>query len=103
MFVTTNEAVTSRNTYDHYPMAFIVREDFKVAWTNAIASVNGVTSWTIEENYKAGEVIRGESWRPEGIIMCRRANADGYPIEGAKEMFLQWHHLAHCDLAKEVA
>ncbi len=98
-FKTTGRRVTPQNAYNHSPMAFIVREDFTAEWTNAMVTRDGVKSWTTTESYRAGTVIRGESWRPEGVISCRRANADGWPVEGAKEMFLGWDALAHCDLA----
>jgi len=100
-FITTGERVTPQNAYDHHPMVFIVCEDFTAEWTNAMVGRDGVKSWTTTESYAAGTLIRGESWRPEGIISCFRADADGYPIEGAKEMFLGWEYLAHCELCTQ--
>jgi len=98
-FKTTGERVTPQNARDHHPMCFYVRRDFHATQINPIGP--GV-ELRYENTFHKGDFIRGESWRPEGVIMCRRINAEGMYLDDKPEMWLSWVDLGYnCELATE--
>lgn len=100
----TNRVATPEATYTHHPLYFVVREACAYEWHNPIRMADGRYHDIVHrESYFAGDVIHGESWRPEGVIMCHRCAGDGCAIDNAIEMFLPWSILAHCDLGEIAA
>ena len=73
-----------------------VAEGFKARWVNPVHNSKGeLEDLVTETEYKPGEVIRCNDWKPEGLV----GTCDGHPT-----MFLNWDELAHCEyLGKEVA
>lgn len=101
-FITTGERVTPQNSYNHHPRVMLVVEAFTARHTNPIwlGFGKGFRDHTTERIFAPGDYICAESWRPEGLHWCRKANDRGYPIEDGG-MFLFWDYLKHCELCTQ--
>ena len=97
--IDTHIRATSSVVYNHSGrLIFRVARAFEATWCNPIKDESGWIDNTSREAYNVDDLITGESWRPEGVIMCRKATHDGYTIPEAREMFLGWVELANCTL-----
>ena len=100
-FHSTGERVTPQNTYDHHPRVMLVVEGFTARHVNPIylGPGRGFEDHVTERTFAPGDFIRAESWRPEGLHDCRKADKDGYTVDECG-MFLFWEYLTHCELCK---
>lgn len=98
-FRTTGRRVTPQNAYDHHPRVMLVAEGFTARHVNPIyqGPGKGFVDHITVRTFAPGDFIRAESWRPEGLHWCLKADASGQPVEETG-MFITWDCLVHCEL-----
>jgi len=90
----TENAVSFDNTKDnrYATRCALVKKDFTARWTNPIGDGQTVTT-TVD--YKEGDILSLNSWRPEGFTDVRRAlyNIRNEPTEQNPQMVCFWGEL----------